>query len=46
MGRSDETGNCTKCAHSSEIARAVESGDEKKIESLIKEANKIKKIIR
>ena len=34
MGRSDETGNCTKCAHSSEIARAVEFGDEKKIESL------------
>lgn len=36
MGRSDETGNCTKCSHSSEIAHAAESGDEDKIESLRK----------
>lgn len=31
MAKSDETGNCAKCAHQAEIEAARESGDEKEI---------------
>lgn len=36
MGKSDETGNCSKCAHSEEIRKAREANDEKAILALRK----------